>query len=309
MGIVNQILAILNEVSFGHFYFEMALLFRQSMLVNSILCNFEVLYGLSKAHVEIIESVDKYFMRKIFQSKISTPVESFFIETNVIPPRFVILGRRIMYYHSLLQKKDDELVKNIFLTQQKFSVKNDWIETLKNDLNQCQINLSESEISQMKKKKFKKLVNNKLKQLSDEYLFSLQQSHTKSRKIFISENIKHYLVSNELALEEKRTLFQLRTMCDVKTNFKHQYSHNMRCRLCDLQEESEAHLLNCHDILDKNLESELLNISLSDLWAPFSRQKKAAKIFNKIIKIRDFKFEQKKLTQENPTFVSSSYTV
>ena len=85
-------------------------------------------------------------------------------------------------------------------------------------------------------------------------------------------------------------------MYDVKTNFKHQYSHNMRCRLCDLQEESEAHLLNCHDILDKNLESELLNISFSDLWAPFSRQKMAAKIFNKLIKIRDFKLEEKKLT-------------
>ena len=65
--IVNQILSILNEVSFGHFYFEMALRFRQSMLVNSTLCNFEVLYGPSKAHVEKIESVDKYFMRKIFQ--------------------------------------------------------------------------------------------------------------------------------------------------------------------------------------------------------------------------------------------------
>ena len=73
----------------------------------------------------------------------------------------------------------------------------------------------------MMKQKFKKLVNNKLKQLSDEYLFSLQQSHTKSRNIFNSKNIKHYLISNELSLEDKTSLFQLRTrMCDVKHNFK-----------------------------------------------------------------------------------------
>ena len=77
IGNVNKILAILNEVSFGYFYFEMALLFRQSMLINSMLCNIEVLYGLSKSYIETLESVDHYFMRRIFQSPISTPVESF----------------------------------------------------------------------------------------------------------------------------------------------------------------------------------------------------------------------------------------
>ena len=54
IGNVNKILAILNEVSFGYFYFEMALLFRQSMLINSMLCNIEVLYGLSKSDIETL---------------------------------------------------------------------------------------------------------------------------------------------------------------------------------------------------------------------------------------------------------------
>ena len=125
LGIVNQILAILKEVSFGHFYFEMALLFKHSMLIKSILCNFEVLYGLTKSHIETIESVDKYFMKRIFQCPISTPVESYFIDTNVMPFRFVIMGRRLMYYHTLLQKEEKELVKSVFLTRQKLSVKND----------------------------------------------------------------------------------------------------------------------------------------------------------------------------------------
>ena len=45
IGIVNQILSILKEISFGKYYFKMAVLFKQSMLLNSILCNSEVLYG------------------------------------------------------------------------------------------------------------------------------------------------------------------------------------------------------------------------------------------------------------------------
>ena len=79
----------------------MALLFRQSMLINSILCNFEVLHGLKKSHIEKMEAVDRYFMRRIFQSPISTPVESFYIETSVLPLKFVIIGRMLMYSQSV----------------------------------------------------------------------------------------------------------------------------------------------------------------------------------------------------------------
>ena len=62
LGKINDIMSMLNEVSFGHYFFEMALMFRQSMLINSILCNVEVLYGITKTHVEKLEAVDKTFM-------------------------------------------------------------------------------------------------------------------------------------------------------------------------------------------------------------------------------------------------------
>ena len=44
LGIVNQIMGLLKEVNFGHFYFEMALLFRNSMLINGMLCSIEVVF-------------------------------------------------------------------------------------------------------------------------------------------------------------------------------------------------------------------------------------------------------------------------
>ena len=60
-----------------------------------------------------------------------------------------------MYYHTLLQKSNEELVKNVFLTQQKFTTKNYWAVTFQNDLAQCNFGLSESEIKMLKKQKFK----------------------------------------------------------------------------------------------------------------------------------------------------------
>ena len=89
----------------------MAVLFRQSMLINGILCNSELLYGLNKTHIEKLESVDVYLWRNVFSSMVITPIESYFIETNTTPIRYILMARRLMYYWTLLNKDDSELAK------------------------------------------------------------------------------------------------------------------------------------------------------------------------------------------------------
>ena len=136
----------------------MAVLFRQSLLINGILCNSEVLYGLNKSHMEKLESVDVYLWRNIFSAMVSTPVESYYIETNTTPIRYIIMARSLMYYWTLLNKDDSELAKKVFITQKSLSCNNDWVLQLKNDLEECRITLSEEEIKCMKKDKFKSIV-------------------------------------------------------------------------------------------------------------------------------------------------------
>ena len=52
IGKVNEIMGILQEVSFGPHYFKMALLFRKSILLSSMLCSSEALYGITNSHIE-----------------------------------------------------------------------------------------------------------------------------------------------------------------------------------------------------------------------------------------------------------------
>ena len=92
--------------------------------------------------------------------------------------------------------------------------------------------------------------------MSNEYLLNLQKSHEKSRKIFISDKMKQYLISEQLSLEEKRMSFLVRNcMCDVNSNYRTDYKNNMRCRLCDTSEDSELHILACVEILDDSTKS------------------------------------------------------
>ena len=74
VGIVNEILGMLKEVSFGFHYFSMAMLFRNSKLVSGMLCIIETVYGLTNAHIEQLEQCDRMLMRKVFNCVSSTAI-------------------------------------------------------------------------------------------------------------------------------------------------------------------------------------------------------------------------------------------
>ena len=243
IGIANQIISLLKEISFGHHYFQMATMFRQSMLINSILCNSEVLYGLNKTHIETLESVDTYFWRNVFGSMVTTPIESYFIETNSVPLRYIIMARRIMYYWNILQKDDSELVKKVFVTQRSLVTKNDWVTQLENDLSECRISLSEEQIRSMKKDKFKALVKKQIKTVSKEYLINLRSNHSKSENLLVKDFMKDYLKSEKISTDEKKLLFAMQTRTvNVKTNFRNNHA-DLLCRLCKSPGENESEIL------------------------------------------------------------------
>ena len=143
-------------------------------------------------------------------------------------------------------------------------------------------------------------MNKNIKQLSNEYLINLQRSHKKSRNIFITEKIKSYQSSDEISLNQKRLLFQMRNlMCDVKSNYKTQYSPNLLCRLCEQHDESKTNLV-CKDILNVKIRKEVLEICHNDIWSTLSKKISAVKVFEKLINIRNLKFEKKKLSHWDP---------
>ena len=129
MAAINQIMSILQEISFGRYYFEIGMVMRTSMLINGILYNTEALTSISSRHTDMLEECDKVFMRRLFSAEQGTPIESFFLETW--PLRFIIMGRKLMYYWTMLRKSDSELAKSVFNAQLEFPSKGDWISDTK----------------------------------------------------------------------------------------------------------------------------------------------------------------------------------
>ena len=123
-------------------------------------------------------------------------------------------------------------------------VKNDWWLKVLEDLKEYDIELTELEISTMKKSTYKQLVDSKIREASRKYLFQLKNKHSKSNGLQ-SYKLQTYLTTNRLTTEEKKLLFQLRTRTyNCKANFKTQYGENITCLICGT-EDNQQHLLLC----------------------------------------------------------------
>ena len=101
---------------------------------NGTQYNMEVLHGIQKKHLEMIEECDKMLMTKLFNCPEGTPTEAFFLETSALPFRFILFGRRIMYYWTLLHKLKNELASEVFEAQKLFKSKDSWIVQVEDDM-------------------------------------------------------------------------------------------------------------------------------------------------------------------------------
>ena len=146
MGIVTEIMDILNTVSFGSKYFEIAIILREAKLINGILTNVEVWYGLQTKEICELEEVDKLLLRRIFQVPNSACIESLYLELGLTPIRGIIKARRINYLHTLLQLKDEEMLFRFFEAQWKYPVKNYWVNQVKEDLLDFDLDLTLDDI-------------------------------------------------------------------------------------------------------------------------------------------------------------------
>ena len=130
-------MGLLKEISFGEFFFEMAMLFRNSQLISGHFFKMEALHGIKNKHLDTIEECDKLLMRELFECPQGTPIEAFFMETSAIPLRFILTGRRILYYWTIINKPSSELVRQVFEAQKEFKTNDSWVIQVENDIQTC----------------------------------------------------------------------------------------------------------------------------------------------------------------------------
>ena len=65
MGLVSEIIDILDNLKIGHLYFETAVLLRNSILINGMINSVEIWYNLTQNEVNEFEIVDRMLLQHV----------------------------------------------------------------------------------------------------------------------------------------------------------------------------------------------------------------------------------------------------
>ena len=232
LGITSQILGMLDQITVGEHFFQSAVLLRESLFLNGILTNAEIWYGISSVDLKPLIDLDRFLLRKILNTPMSTPVESLYLELGLLDIETILKARRINYLFYILRKSQSDMLYRFFIAQWRYPSKQDWAELVKKDL--IDFNLP-TELDLIKSKSeytFKKLVIKKSKQYAFNNFMKMKTRHSKLKDLeYMELQMQPYLKSKVLTVEEARITFWFRTRM---AQFSENYRNNVDIHLCPL---------------------------------------------------------------------------
>ena len=100
-GTINQIMQILESTFFGKYYFQVATILRKSLFLSSILLNSEAWVNYSDKDIRILEQCDEMLLSAILDCDQKSSNAFKYLELGVIPIRFEIMKRKLMFLQHL----------------------------------------------------------------------------------------------------------------------------------------------------------------------------------------------------------------
>ena len=290
VGAVSQIFSSLNEISLGHYHYEIAFIMRDTILVSKMVSSSESWYNVSKQDYQKLENVDEMFFRRLLNVPASVPKEGIYLDTGKLSVRYIVKIRRMMYWWHLVNVKNSELIHKFYLAKKSNRSKGDWIYQLEQDKKDLKLDLSDTEIGCYSKDQFSRIVKQKTEEFAARQLEKVRDNHSKTENLkFEGFKPAKYFFSKNLTTQEVQTLFKLRTrMVNVKGNYRSSNTNNMWCKLCLLFTENQQHLIECPVIRMKTKHLiNFKNISYEMIFGSTEAQEVIAKAYHMILKARD----------------------
>ena len=270
LGIISHIFDILKNISLGTYYFRIALALREAFLINGILFNSEIWYGLNKTQIEKLMEVDILFLRKLFRVSASCPREALFLESGCLPFDIIIKERRLKYLHNILTREPTDMLYSFFQAQWWNPVRNDWTIQIKEDLEMFEMSANLESIASHKKEKFKAIIKEKARDIAFKRLLRKKELHSKMKNLRYTElKVQEYLVDGKLTVNQALEAFKSRVRMTLYwDNFKG-WKLEQTCPVCkdSSQVDTQSHSFNC-GVISQNIQikgeyADLFNSKLS----------------------------------------------
>ena len=266
----KTIIQIMEEICFGPYSTEVFIILRNSLMLSTLLSNCESMYRVTKQDVNSLEDVDNQILRQYFQLHSKTPTEFILLELGLVPVKYLVIQRRIMFLFWILQEDPNCLIYRFFQAQVKDPKPGDWCLLIKDDFKALDISLSFDDIKNITKNEFKKFLKDRIEEKAFQYLMEKKKEHSKMSDLKYDKlRIQNYLKpESKLLNSERNFILQIRSrMLNVKNNFKSSWKNNLECRLClDGILEDQKHILLC-EALNQNCLSTNDDIKYEEIFS------------------------------------------
>ena len=282
--------AMSTEISLGFQLYSVAKLLHQAILLNGTLVNMETWPNFTPQRLSMFERVEQGFFRKVLSAHSKTPIECIYLELGVIPFRFHLMARRIVYYQLILKRKADEITRKVVMCQKKTRIPGDFYMQVQDDMSLLQI--TEIDLFSLSKGALKHKLDQAISKCALDYLLSIAQTHSKVRVgSYTNLNGMAYFNDPRFTPDLANLLFKFRCrMYNVRNNFRNNYKlSNINCPMCETEDDTQEHLFHCKKIMEL-LPQDLLNhgVSYDDIFTNnCDTLLKTTKLLKEIVKIRE----------------------
>ena len=289
-GIIAKIKNYLESVSLGRHFFKIALLLRESLLINGIMTSAESWYGLKRCEIDLLEDLDHQLLRYIFEVPKSVPTCGLFLETGAVSIETRIKISRVNYLHYLVNLDKEEMLSKFFMAQwENPSKKNEWAVEVQSNLKDFGIPEDFKYIKSMSENRFKNLVKKNARQYELKRLRNLQKS--KMENLHYSKlELQEYLELKEMNASQAKAIFKFRVrMAPFGENFKGGLD-TPPCPLCSSHLDTQAESFSCTKL------KQLIDIKgeYSDVFGKYLSPELIETLYN----IFMFKNEMRKLVEK-----------
>ena len=84
IGMITDIMSILDTISFGHHYFRIFIMLREAKFINAILTNADIWFGIKESEMKQFEDLDRMLLRKAMKCPATTPKKACHLELGLL---------------------------------------------------------------------------------------------------------------------------------------------------------------------------------------------------------------------------------
>ena len=243
-------MSILEKTYYGKYFFEVAMVLRESLFLSSLLLNSEAWVNYTDKDIRILEQCDEILLTKILDCDANSSNAMKYLDLGVVPVRFEIMKRKLGFLQYILKQNKESMIYKILKVTSETSAKNDFVYTRKKYLKTLDLDLSFEEIEKMTKFTFKKLLKAKINSAAFSYLEEQKNKQKKIKDILYSKlEMQEYLVDGDRNNNISKVIYKARGMTlDIKTQKKWKYSDTL-CSGCLVNEETGEEILRCENLV------------------------------------------------------------